>query len=45
MGRSEFTFLGFVVLQQAQTEENLGAVRDLKAADVKVIFVSEQREL
>lgn len=41
----EFTFLGFAVLQQAKSEENMEAIRELNAAAVKIIFVSEQREL
>ena len=45
IARSQFTFLGFLVLQQAQTEENLEAVRELNAAEVRLLFVSQQREL
>lgn len=41
----EFTFLGFVVLQQAKSEDNMAAIRELNSAAVKIIFVSEQREL
>lgn len=45
VSHSEFTFLGFVVMQQVRSEENMEAIRELNAAKVKIIFVSEQREL
>jgi hypothetical protein len=43
--RSQFNFLGFLVLQQARAQENLEAVKELNAADVRLLFVSQQREL
>lgn len=45
VSHSEFTFLGFVVMQQVKSEENMEAIRELNTAEVKIIFVSEQREL
>lgn len=45
INRTQFTFLGFVIMQQVKLQENLQAIKSLNDANVKIIFVSEQREL
>ena len=35
-----FHFLGFIIINQVRSPENLKAIQDLREADVKLVFVS-----
>jgi magnesium-transporting ATPase (P-type) len=45
INHSEFTFLGFINMEQTSLSDNLEAIQTLNESEVKLIYLSEQREL
>ena len=45
VNQAEFTFLGFIIMEQSRSDENLEAIKTLNKSKVNLIYLSEQREL
>lgn len=45
VNQTEFSFLGFIIIEQIRSEDNIEAIKDLRRADVNLLYISEQREL
>jgi magnesium-transporting ATPase (P-type) len=43
INHTEFIFLGFIIMEQLRSEENLEAIKTLNNSKVNLIYLSEQR--
>lgn len=43
INQSEFIFLGFIIMEQSKSEENIEAIRALNGSKVNLIYLSQQR--
>ena len=42
---AQFTFLGFIIMEPSRLEDNVEAIQELNRAEVKLLFLSDKREL